>query len=301
MSSIPGYPKIYPVGSSVVPDLFKGLVEITEKIDGSMFCFGVSGDKQIVMRSKGKELFFESYEKMFKLAVDWVRLNSDRLLAIGTDRYYYAEFLMSPKHNVLSYSRVPKNNLILFGITRGQNMVSDYDELVSCAERLGLEAVPLLYSGEIRNQESLDKFLKRESVLGNAEIEGIVIKNYNVLTEIGGRTFPSFGKYVRPQFKEQLAVEWKSGKNKLDEYIESFRTEARWQKAVQHLRDGGRLINGPQDIGPLLKEIELDLIEEEKENIKERLFWLFKDQIVRKAKAGLPEWYKEQLARRAFL
>ncbi len=47
-------------------------------------------------------------------------------------------------------------------------------------------------------------------------------------------------------------------------------------------------------------ELKKDLIEEEKEAIKEELYKFFIDEILRKATAGFPEWYKEQLVRKAF-
>ena len=84
-------------------------------------------------------------------------------------------------------------------------------------------------------------------------------------------------------------------------FIESFRTEARWQKAVQHLREKEELENQPRDIGKLMKEINLDIIEEESENIKEQLYKLYIKDITRKATAGFAEWYKKQLLENAFV
>ena len=42
---IPAYPKIFSIGSPYVPNLFKGRVEVTEKIDGSQFTFGLNNEK----------------------------------------------------------------------------------------------------------------------------------------------------------------------------------------------------------------------------------------------------------------
>ena len=308
---MPGYPKVFAVGSERIPDLFKGNVEITEKIDGSMFCFGVIGG-EIVMRSKGKELFFGASEKMFVPAVDWVNNNKGVITRIFKSTgeswmweniYFYGEFLGKPHHNILSYERVPKWNIIVFGIRVGNNWITDYKQLADICFRIGLEPVPLLYYGEINNLDELMKFLDTDSILGKEKVEGIVVKNYAADCFLGGMVFPSFGKFVREEFKERHAKDWGgrfSGKNKIDLFIESFRTEARWHKAIQHLQEQGLLVNEPKDIGGLMKEIECDIISEETENIKNELFKLYKDQIVRKARAGFPEYYKEQLAKRAF-
>jgi len=69
---IPSFPKVFHIGESYISNLFDGTIEVTEKVDGSMFCFGKDQEGHIVMRSKGKELFFEGCEKMFKKAVDFV-------------------------------------------------------------------------------------------------------------------------------------------------------------------------------------------------------------------------------------
>ena len=303
MSKIHSYPKIFPVGSDFIPDLFKGKVEITEKIDGSQFNFGVTKDGELVMRSKGNEVFQESYEKMFGIAVNWVLENEDKIKSLGNDIYYYGEFLGLPNQNILKYERTPKNNIILFGVLRGESFIKNYDELRVLANKLELETVPLLYYGEIKSFEELNQFMEVDSLLGNEKIEGVVVKNYLSPCILGNLVLPSFGKYVRENFKERHATEWGTkfgGTSKLQAWIDSFRTEARFQKAIQHLTEKGELINEPKDIGKLLEEIERDLLEEEKENIKSELYKLFKDSIVRKAKAGLPEYYKDYLAKKAF-
>lgn len=57
----------------------------------------------------------------------------------------------------------------------------------------------------------------------------------------------------------------------LELLYDSYRTEARWQKAVQHLRDEGKLLGEPKDIGPLMAEIWRDLVEEEKAELHGRI------------------------------
>ncbi|MHB8483846.1 MAG: RNA ligase family protein [Nitrospiria bacterium] len=308
MSKIHSFAKIFPVGSDFVPDLFKGSVQIEEKIDGSQFCFGVTKEGEVVVRSKGKEMNIDNPEKMFEKAVQYVRDNETLLKEIQAAEYpqgvfWYGEFLGSPSHNILKYSRVPKNNVILFGMLKGEGYVKDYNELNREAERIGLEVVPLLYKGEIKSFEELNKFLEVDSVLGNEKVEGVVVKNYLSPAILGNMIIPSMGKYVRDDFKERHAKDWGpkfSGSSKLQAFIDSFRTEARFHKAIQHLRDNGELENSPKDIGKLLKELERDTLDEEKENIKSFLYNHYKEEIVRKARSGFPEFYKELLAKRAF-
>lgn len=294
------FPKIFPIGSDYIQNLFKGEVEITEKVDGSQFDFGCTPDGQIVLRSKGQELYLDKYEKMFGLAVNFVIDKQEEILKYpGT--YFYGEFLSKPKHNILCYDRTPVNHIILFGVSvEGTGFVNDYREIKEWGKNLDLEVVPLLYRGEVNNYEELKPLLKTKSLLGDIEVEGVVIKNYKELISLGNKIYPTFGKYVREDFKEKLNKEWTTGKDKVQMFIDSFRTEARWDKSIQHLRESGKLLNEPKDIGILLKEIERDLIEEEEINIKNGLYKLFKDQILRKARAGFPEYYKQKLLERSF-
>ena len=111
------------------------------------------------------------------------------------------------------------------------------------------------------------------------------------------------GKYVNPEFKEIHQKNWKkehTSKGKFDLLKEQYRSEARWNKAIQHLAEKGELTNTPKDIGSLLKEINIDLIDEEKENIKKELWNIFGKDILRTSVAGFPEWYKRKLLERAF-
>ena len=41
---IQSFPKIFHIGESMIQNLFKGEVEITEKLDGSQFDFGITKD-----------------------------------------------------------------------------------------------------------------------------------------------------------------------------------------------------------------------------------------------------------------
>ena len=77
--------------------------------------------------------------------------------------------------------------------------------------------------------------------------------------------------------------------------INSYTTERRWEKAVERLRDNGDLVNEPKDIGFLVKAVENDIKEECKEEISEKLFNHFWNQIRRCVVRGLPEWYKKEL------
>jgi len=298
MDGIKAFPKIFHIGDGMIPNLFKGEVEITEKMDGSQFAFGVDEDGQIVMRSHGQELTNTDIPKMFKIAVAQVERMKPTFIEHFRDFYFYCEYLEKPHHNTLTYSRVPKNNLYLFGVLNVNKFESN-KKLKWWAKILEIEPPNILFTGEIKDPiNDIEKFLDADSILGGTKVEGVVVKNYNEPAFRGSYVLPvSMGKYVSEKFKEKHNKEWKegTGKGKLELLIESFKTEARWQKAIQHLKDNDELENAPKDIGKLIKEIQRDLEDEEKEYIKTRLYQIFIGDICRTAKRGFPEYYKKCL------
>ena len=304
LPKIHSFPKIFHIGERFIENLFKGEVEITEKIDGSQFDFGVDKNGEIVMRSKGQDLTYTDIPKMFKPAVEQVERLTPLLIKEYKDTYFYCEFLSKHHHNILNYERTPKNNLYLFGVQKGEVFISDFNVLCYYADMLEIEKPNLIYNGEIKDVNSLEKLLEEDSCLGKIKIEGIVVKNYEEPSIVGSMIIPiSMGKYVSEKFKEKHANEWNTSftvKGKLELFLESFKSEARWQKAVQHLKEKGELDNSPKDIGKLMVEIKKDILEEEKDNIKEALFRIFDDDITRKSTRGFPEWYKSKLLKNGF-
>jgi hypothetical protein len=143
-------------------------------------------------------------------------------------------------------------------------------------------------------EERLPGWLGQESRLGG-KLEGIVIKNFCRFNLDGN---PIIAKYVRPEFKETHAhiCKLEKGSPIVDIGLR-YSGPARWAKAVQHLRDDGRLQNGPEDIGPLLREVQVDVETECAEDIKEHLYLKFRKEVLSGATRGLPEWYKEQLTK----
>ena len=215
---------------------------------------------------------------------------------------YRGEYLFRPRHNTLIYERVPRQYIILFDVMVGREAYLDPKSVVIEAKRLGLEAVPTLFVGHLDDLATLREFFDRESVLGGTKIEGIVVKNYNLFTS--GKKV-AMAKYVREDFREVNAENWRKENQKTKDVISGlvakYRTEARWRKAVQHLRESGQLTESAKDIGPLMKEIGVDLHKEEADAIKDVLFRHVWPQIQRAVTRGLPEWYKESLLDNVFL
>lgn len=293
---IKSYPKILPlVGKHA--DLVLGVrVEVTEKVDGSMFAFGKDHDGKLHFRSKGREIDENIADKLFRPAVEHV-LSIESRLPRGV--CYYGETLFRPNHNTLNYERVPKGHIALFGMFDWDRTAGNpYQQLADEAARLDMDAVPLLAEGEFGELKDFLALMEGVSYLGNEQMEGIVIKDYARPMEFSGMIYPLTAvKYVSERFKEKHSnnPDYVPTKNKLEEIMRAYRTEARWAKAVQHLRDDGKLTGEPKDIGLLMGELVRDMVEEEKENFKEELYQLYRKDWMRFVQRGLPEWYKQKL------
>ena len=284
------YPSIYNLGHKAVADIFLDPVVVQEKIDGAQFSFGLYEGHGYKARSHKMDIDVDNPVKQFAVAVEYTKT-----LPLLANRTYRAEVVA--QSNILKYQRQPKGSLILFDINDyGEEFYLRPEVVVVEAHRLGLEYVGALYEGMVSNYEDLKGFLDRESILGGP-VEGIVIKNYH---RFGVDKHPLFAKWVRDEYKEAHKREWKAGPSVLEQIVATLRHERRWEKAIEHLRDEGRLQEAVQDIGPLIREVQDDILKEEVDWIKDKLFENAKKNILRGVSAGLPEWYKDKLVRSQF-
>jgi hypothetical protein len=299
MDSWHSYPSIFAIGHRALSELLLDPVLVEEKVDGSQFSFGLfdqDGERVLRCRSKGAQLNIIAPEKMFTEAVE-VAKSID--LRVGWT--YRAEYLKKPKHNALAYDRVPEKHLIVFDINTGHEEYMPYQDKAAECARLGLEVVPLVFEGVIENVEHFRSMIDRTSALGGQKVEGVVVKNYK---RFGPDKKVLLGKFVSESFKEVHAAEWKAANptrsDIVERLIDTLRTPARWNKAVQHLRERGAIEDSPRDIGLLIKEAQEDIEKECMELIAEKLADWALPQIRRGVVRGLPEWYKDQLVARQF-
>lgn len=290
------FPKIWTIGTPQTERLFNGVVEITEKIDGSQFNFGKAEDGTPVYRSKGAQQTPGTPDKLFAPVMAWAE---SIIHKIPDGTMLHGETLRGPHHSTLTYGRAPKNHFMLYGVSVGTKFISDFSVLVNWAIELDCETVPLWghYELDGLSPERIEEFLSRESSLGGTEPEGFVVKNYAESYLIGGQFIPLLmGKYVTEAFKETHKTSWVTEGDHIEALKKSYRTEARWRKTVQHLRERGELKRAPQDIGPLMKELAEDFLTECEEDVKAKLWNHYKKDFVRTVGGGFPEWYKLQLA-----
>lgn len=296
-TSFHSYPKIYNIGHGATQELFLDNVVVQEKIDGSQISFGRFG-QVLRIRSKGQEIDVESPPKMFERGVCVIKSISAQLVDGWT---YRGEYLEKPKHNTLAYDRTPLQHIILFDINTGPETYVQPTDLAAEASRLGFESVPHFYSGKIETLEEFTKLLAQVSCLGGQSVEGIVVKNYS---RFGRDKKALMGKFVSEAFKEMHQGDWRERNPAQGDIIQilinKYTTDARWAKAVQHLKEKNLLENSPKDIGLLIKEVQEDVKQECEEEIKAQLFAWVWNKVSRALSSGLPQWYKTKLLESAF-
>lgn len=299
MAQLWAYPKIWALGHAQLTDLLHGPVVIQEKVDGSQFSFG-NIEGKLHMRSKGQPVGAGGKgDGMFEKAARTAEL----IFATGTlpeGMVVRCETLSRPCHNTLAYDRVPTGNIAVFDIEQGPMGFLAPATVQEQCKLWGIEAVPLFAYDDYTADQlryHLPKWLDTTSFLGGQKLEGVVVKNYRVLTPILQQ--PAFGKFVSEAFKEVHSASWKERNpgrsDKIQLLIDRYRTPARWNKSVQHARDEGVLLNEPKDIGMLIGRIKSDLLEECGDEIRQQLFKEFLDDVVKGVIRGFPEYYKQQL------
>ena len=295
------YPSIFALGHKatqplmVYPDLI-----VEEKIDGSQFSFGIF-DGELRMKSKNASIVPGYIPGLFSVAGATVEDLAQRGM-LHNGWTYRGEALNKPKHNALTYSRIPVGGVILYDINTSHSEFLEPGYKKAEADRLGLECVPVLHRGTL-NLELFKSLLETDSVLGGAKIEGVVVKpaGYDLF---GLDKKVLLGKFVSEAFKEVHRKEWGAanpkGKDIVTFIAEQLRVPARWQKAVQRMAEEGILEGQPRDIGTLLRYVAEDLDKEVQEDVKEALFKHFWRDIKRSSMWGIAEWYKETLLTQAF-
>lgn len=273
------YGKIYRLGTPETAGVFDGIVYAQEKIDGSQISFWFE-DGQLKTQSKN-QMVDPDDPGLFKEAVDsltqWAYATD---CTPGETIVFRGEYLRKKRHNVLTYDRVPAWNVVVFDVeVNGERCPF---RLVDWCTRAGLEYIP--YEDTLDG----DNLLSRPSMLGGRR-EGFVYKNY----ETG-----VFAKVVAQEFKELTESRPKRLRTDaldLDGVSHELRSEARWEKARQYLRDRGELQGNSRDIGKVIRRVHEDILDEEWSRISERLAAKAWKHVSKGVTTGLADWYHEKL------
>lgn len=279
--------------------LLEDEVVVQEKVDGSQMSFMLTGEGEVIFRSRGGQISkdFDQVQDLFKPAVRNILDHKDEL---ASGWVYRGEAIKAKRHNKLVYERVPKGNFVLFDVVSLDGLYH-VRYLEGIAARLGVEAVQTFYHGNLDKdtlEEVWKEALEKGSMLGGP-LEGVVIKNYEEAHPNTGDV-PLTAKLVTAEFKESMNRPAKDPFKKSyavpQTILDSLNYSAIWSKAIIHLAEEGKLTNSPADIGPLMKEISRDFEETNKQGLQEALYACFRKQILRSVTSGFPDYYKRALA-----
>ena len=301
------FPKVQAIHKEEARGFDDGFLIIEEKVDGSQLRIEIDDTGKIYVGSHNIDNINEGAEVGtggFGIGIDsaleifkGMKADEGEIISV------FGEFLSKPKQNTITYERVPNHNIVIFDvIVNGKYL--DHKEKEEFSFKLGLECVPLLWKGDGKdfNDELREKLLKTPSFLGHQagydKIEGIVIKNYSKFYDerfnhLEGKHMTI--KIVNPSFQEKNKVENPGQGDKIENLVNSFTSEARWKKSIQHLTEDGLLKNEMQDMRLLAPAVIKDIEGEEKETIKEELWKIFWGKIKSRAVKGLPEYYMKHI------
>lgn len=291
-----GYSKIHQIYHRDTARMMGEMVVVQEKVDGSQISFGAK-DGVLSIRSKKQDIS-QHETNTFTLAVENLKAVHAGL-PLPDNYVFRGEYLSKPKHNVLDYDSVPAWNIIIYDIEcfDGSEDYLEVEAVQEIAEKQGFQTVPTLWTGlyEDLTQEVINELMKTKSILGGQLIEGIVIKCYSRMNS-NDKTLMC--KYVRPDYKEMHTGKKQNKLGIIDEIGGRLACKARFEKAVQHARDDGQLLDDVCDIGVLMRYLNKDF-EEHTDEIKNMLYANMRKSIIRVANRGFASWYKEKLTRAA--
>ncbi len=299
-----GYQKVSHLGSPTLDRLLEGIVHVEEKIDGSQFRFEIDADGKLHFGSRRVDFDDVKPDPNFRAGMDKVEeaFKDKGNNVMDGSITVFAEYMKSEKHNTLKYDRIPKNHIVIFDVflSSGDHWMT-YDEKKVFAEHNGFEVVPKLWEGDGKelSAEKIHELLKTQSYLGGTEIEGVVVKNYNVYYDAVKYAYLEgmwqCGKFVRAEFTEKNMKNHREGIPKIDKLCMKYNNEARWNKAIFRLRDESKLTGEMKDMTVLTREVVKDVSDECAEEIKEELYKIYGNQVIKSSIKGLPEFYKNYL------
>ena len=292
-------------------------VIIQEKVDGSQLTIFRQGDK-LIYYNKNKQITGQGKPWLNS----YILLNNNvHLFKEGL--FYHGEAMKSIYSSKLNvrYEREPRYFWIVYEIVREEdNTTLTPEEMDEVLEGTGIETVPILYDNLNNDESEINKDEVNEdevnyiekakdiirniedgsitSCFGNVAPEGVVLKvlNRNKGNKKKEKMVTTRYKFVRTKFSETNS----SKKQRLPELSQDqiidgigniYNTDARKQKAVQHLEEQGKWKDKiSQNIGLMVNELDADLLKECEQEIKDLLFVRFWPQISKVARGNIKEF-----------
>ena len=236
------YPKIYNLGGDENKDLLlfeDDILVVEEKVDGGNFSFFINNKTNDIFEcSKNRNLITDNDEKTFIKQRIWLRekLKGKKL---NLDYIYFCEIMAQ---HTIKYTEIP--DVIGFDIrpkhcanAEGCGMFLSREARENEFDRLGIENVPLIWKGTVREfkKKDINEFIPKSKYYDGL-VEGIVIKNQSRKANNGNHQI--YGKFVREEFKEVNKAVFGSIKDKnsdTSKIVQEFITDARIKKIINKL------------------------------------------------------------------
>jgi len=133
---------------------------IYEDVQGSKIYVKYTGEKFIIkpknLRNEPINLIDLAMQKFYNQAFIYLHTLPEYIIDILNKNWWFCfEYFPSSQPANIEYSRVPKNNLLLTSIVKGNKYVYDYDEINEYAKLFDVDALPVLFKGKL-NQKQLE-------------------------------------------------------------------------------------------------------------------------------------------------
>lgn len=197
-------------------------------------------------------------------------------------------------------ARTPKYYFILYDITdQVTGLFLNRTEMEVEAERVGLEVVPVLAKGN--SGSSFDEATKLIALIEAGELksylggkpEGVVLKYQNA-PDAQNRSY----KLVSKEYQESKSLDSLRTSSDPAAFLKQlggmFAQQARYHKALQHMREANQLQSKEADKQNYIAELDSDFDKEYKKLV-EKLLWVeFSSTIKKYAREGSMNYYEEQ-------
>ena len=218
------YEKIYRLGKEEVDGILKGMVNVTEKLDGANLSIWLGDSGEIRVGSRNNDLTANGNE--FNGAVHYCNAHEGikKFFADYKNCRLYGEWLV---RHTIAYNETAYKKFYLFDIlyTNDDMDTSGYltqDEVQEIGERYGIETVPFLGEFENPTLQELTKLVEGQKSVYGEKREGIVLRNTEFINTFGDQCN---AKIVSEGFMEDNGITF-GGNNKY--------SEAYWEQYVSN-------------------------------------------------------------------
>lgn len=141
-------------------------ITIYENIQGSKIFFRFNGTDVVLKNRSVKNQTINivdlALQKFYNKAYSYLNEIDERAKKLCPDNWWFCcEYFPDEQPSIIKYDNLPKNNLILTSIVKGDKHNFDLNEIYEYANLLGIEPLPILFHGKLSDSriELLNYFL----------------------------------------------------------------------------------------------------------------------------------------------